>query len=146
MKRWIISILVLAIVGAGFYYGYQKGHSTKPSLNTPQTRTANLPMSSQETAAAKEVAVNFFQACTTGDWDKAFAYYPMRDDKEKVLLKDYLGGMEIISIGEPYKKRAEYPGLFVPYEIKLKSGEIKKYDLAIRNDNPTKTWTVDGGL
>jgi hypothetical protein len=38
-----------------------------------------------------------------------------------------------------------YPGKFVPYEIKLKSGETRKARLAVRNDNPEKIWEIDGG-
>ena len=46
-------------------------------------------------------------------------------------MKQYLGGIEIISIGEPFKSFG-YRGRFVPYEIKLK--------------NPAKRWIVDGGI
>jgi hypothetical protein len=28
----------------------------------------------------------------------------------------------------------------------LKSGDIKEHNLALRNDNPAKTWEIDGGL
>ena len=170
MKKLVIIILVLVVIGLGFYYGYQNGQSSKQKMTlyglwkmnfdkayqkakasrssniTRQNMRANIQFSTQDTTAVKEVAVNFFQACTTGDWDKAFAFYPMRDDQQKESLKDYLGGMEIISIGEPYRKIPSYAGLYIPCEIKLKSGEIKKYDLAIRNDNPSKTWQMDGGI
>ena len=89
----------------------------------------------------KETAVNFFQACAAGDWSQASTYCPYVNQ-----LKDQLDGMQVISIGEPFKKIPGYAGLHVPYEIKLKSGEIKKYDLAVRNDNPAKVWQVDGGI
>ncbi len=61
------------------------------------------------------------------------------------MMKNYLGGIEIISIGEPFKS-GNYGGWFIPYEIKLKSGYIKKHNLAIRNDNRAKRWQVDGGI
>ncbi|MGA1979214.1 MAG: hypothetical protein ABSG99_01430 [Sedimentisphaerales bacterium] len=91
----------------------------------------------------KQVAEAFFKACSEENWDEFLKFWPMSAvDKE---LKGYLGGLEIISIGEPFKSGL-YPGWFVPYEIKLKSGEIKKWNLAIRNDNPAKRWVVDGGI
>ena len=60
-------------------------------------------------------------------------------------LKDYLGGLEIVSLGKPFTSQA-YPGQFVPYEIKLKDGTVKKHNLAVRKDNPAGRWQVDGGI
>jgi hypothetical protein len=60
--------------------------------------------------------------------------------------------MEIIRLGKPFKGRVimfggiEYPGVYVPYEIRLKDGTVKKFQLAIRCDNPEKRWYWDGGL
>jgi hypothetical protein len=48
-------------------------------------------------------------------------------------------------LGDPFQS-GQYPGWFVPYEIRLKSGEVKKHNLAIRNGNPAKHWLVDGGI
>jgi hypothetical protein len=60
-------------------------------------------------------------------------------------MKDYLGGLEIISIGEPFQS-ATYRGWFVPYEIKLRSGQVKKHNLALRNDNRAHRFQLDGGI
>jgi hypothetical protein len=49
------------------------------------------------------------------------------------------------SLGEPFTK-SPYPGVFVPYEIRFKNGESKKYNLAVRQDNPERKWYWDGGL
>jgi hypothetical protein len=59
--------------------------------------------------------------------------------------KEYLGGLQVISLGEPFQAKP-YPGWFVPYEIKFKNREVHKHNLAIRNDNPTKRYMVDGGI
>jgi len=51
--------------------------------------------------------------------------------------------------GEPsasHFKPKPYPGWFVPYEIKFKNGEVTKFNLAVRNDNPAKRYVVDGGI
>jgi len=94
-------------------------------------------MSPEETARA------FFQACAKEDWDEVLKFWPMSavDDQ----IKRYLGGLEIISIGTSFKSGL-YPGWFVPYEIKFKNGETKKFNLAVRNDNPAKRYVVDGGI
>ena len=91
----------------------------------------------------KETAKVFFEACAKEDWNEFLKFWSATAVDER--LKSYLGGLEIISIGEPFKS-GRYPGWFVPYEIKLKDGSIKKHNLAIRNDNPAKRWVVDGGI
>jgi len=90
----------------------------------------------------KDAAQAFFQACADEKWDEAakLALFPMTDK-----VKAHLGGVKVISIGEPFKSGL-YPGQFVPYAITFKSGEVRKFNLAVRNDNPARQWTVDGGI
>jgi hypothetical protein len=40
----------------------------------------------------------------------------------------------------------EYGGVYVPYEFRLKDGTVKKWNLAIRCDNPEGRWYWDGGM
>lgn len=91
----------------------------------------------------KEVATAFFQACAKEDWDEFLKFWPATAVSER--MKSLLGGLEIISIGEPFKSGG-YGGWFVPYEVKFKNGEIKKMNLALRNDNPAKRFVFDGGI
>jgi hypothetical protein len=32
------------------------------------------------------------------------------------------------------------------YFVKCRESSVKKFNLAVRNDNPAKRWVVDGGL
>jgi outer membrane lipoprotein-sorting protein len=92
----------------------------------------------------QEAAYTFFQACAEKDWDEVLKFSPTStlDDR----MKEYLGGLELISLGKPFKS-GRYPGWFVPYEIKLKfDGSTKSYKLAVRNDNPAGRYIVDGGI
>lgn len=142
MKRFIIVVLVFVIIGVGVYWWYRSSGTNQPNAGVssyPTTVTPAISINAQLTP--RETAVNFFQACAVGDWSQASTYCSYVNQ-----LKDQLDGMQVIKIGEPFKKIPGYAGLHVPYEIKLKSGEIKKYDLAVRNDNPQKVWQVDGGL
>ena len=91
----------------------------------------------------KESATAFFQACTQENWDEVLKFWSASAVDQ--WLKDGMGGLEIVSIGEPFKS-GQYPGWFVPYEIRLKSGGVKKHNLAIRNDNPAQRYVVDGGI
>jgi RNA polymerase sigma factor (sigma-70 family) len=102
--------------------------------------------------APAEAARTFLEVCGREDWEGAAKFLwpkgnPLSDD-----FKSLYGGMEIVSLGKPFKgkviawKNAEYAGIYVPYEIRLKDGTIKKWQLAIRCDNPAKRWYFDGGM
>jgi hypothetical protein len=60
----------------------------------------------------KETAEAFFKACSEENWDEFLKFWPMSAVDEN--LKNYLGGLQVISIGEPFKSGI-YPGWFVPY-------------------------------
>jgi outer membrane lipoprotein-sorting protein len=91
----------------------------------------------------KEMATAFLKACSNENWDEVVKF----DSSTRVSdsLKNYLGGLKIISIGKPFKSKG-YFGWYVPYEIKLKNGFVKKHNLSVRNDNSAKRYIVDGGI
>ncbi|HEY4759017.1 MAG TPA: hypothetical protein VIH42_00410, partial [Thermoguttaceae bacterium] len=112
-----------------------------------------------EKMTPKEAATAFFEACSKEDWDEVQKFWTGPVDEE---IKGYLGGLQVISIGEPFQAKP-YGGWFVPYEIKLKQAEsgwwrfvpdaikskiglIRKHNLALRNDNPAKRYVHDGGI
>jgi len=97
---------------------------------------------------SKQAAKKFFTALAKKDFDAVKPVWDalqVTDSKMLERIKDHFGGLELISVGEPFKSGL-YPGEFVPYKIRLKSGDIKESNLALRNDNPAKTWIVDGGI
>jgi hypothetical protein len=91
----------------------------------------------------KEMAIALGNACTREDWGEALKFVPLVDFPPR--MKTRFGGLQIISIGEPFKSD-KYPGWYIPYEIKLKDGSVEKGNMRIRNDNPAKRWIVDGGF
>jgi hypothetical protein len=96
---------------------------------------------------SEDVARQFFTACHSEDWSTVKKYIPgfLNFLQLQVEVKSQYGGLTVISIGKSFKS-GQYPGEFVPYEVKLKSGYVKKWNLAVRNDNPEKKWMVDGGF
>ncbi len=96
-----------------------------------------------ERMTPKEAALALFTACAEENWDELVKYLGQTGVSRP--MKDFLGGLEIISIGEPFQS-AKYPGWFVPFEIKLRSGQVRKHNLALRNDNPARRFQIDGGL
>jgi hypothetical protein len=62
-------------------------------------------------------------------------------------FKDYLGGLEILEIGEPFQSPSyTSKGWFIPYKIRLNTGTIKEHNLALRRDNPANRFELDGGI
>ena len=98
-----------------------------------------------ENMTPKEAAETFFQACAEENWEEVLKFWTASRIDER--LKAYLGGIEIISIGEPFQSKGySSKGWLVPYEIRLKTGHVKKHNLAIRKDNDANRFVVDGGI
>ncbi len=98
--------------------------------------------------SSREAAKRFFTALSKADYETIEPVWDVLEikDPEKLnAVKVRFAGLEILSLGTAFKSGL-YPGEFVPYKIKLKSGEILEHKLAVRNDNPDKTWIVDGGI
>jgi hypothetical protein len=132
----------------------------------PGLITAGMFSRTQELSAADEAqyaaltgttpeqaARTFFEACGREDWTEVAKYwnepgtrYPLNDQ-----IETYLGGLQIVRLGKPFWAWTrvgdqKVGGAFVPYEIRLKDGAVKKFQVQVRCDNPDKRWYVDGGL
>lgn len=96
---------------------------------------------------SEEATKRFFVGCQTEDWKTVRQLIPGFANfiQLELIVKAEYGGLTIISLGKSFKS-GQYPGEFVPYSIRLKSGNIKKMNLALRRDNPEKKWVVDGGF
>ena len=91
----------------------------------------------------EQAARTFFEACGREDWNEVGKFCTMTAG-----LKEFLGGVEVVTIGNHFTSALTLIGgpLFVPYEIKLKAGHIKKFNLALKKDGRTGRWYVDGGI
>lgn len=133
--------IVLLVIGGviGFFSGRHCGTcpvtaATVPTDPTPIKQACTVP---------EESARGFLIALSKQEANEAVKYGPRVDPKTMALY----AGMKVISVG-PFvqpEKPIKYGGVYVPYEIVLKSGETKRAKLALRNDNPAKCYFVDGG-
>jgi len=108
--------------------------------------TQNYTSDTYRNITSRHVAELFFGGMAKNNWKlvgEACDFFMSSSEKAK-NVKDQYSGLKVIKIGKAFKSGL-YPGEFVPYEIRLKTGEIVKHNLAVRNDNPNKTWIVDGG-
>ena len=85
---------------------------------------------------AEQAARAFFEACSRKDWNEAGKFESPITDR----TKEYLGGLEIVSLGESFTSKA-YGGRFVPYEIKLPAQE---FNMRVSNTNSAKRCVVTG--
>jgi hypothetical protein len=135
---------------------------------TELTDADNANYQQQTGTTPAQVAQAFFDACAKEDWSTVGKFWQgdLNDG-----IKKYLGGMEVVSLGKPFKARISIaallemqpnlrsqlkgmgnqkdfqgPQVFIPYEIRLKDGTDKKWQLSIRSDNPEHRWYFDGGL
>ncbi|MGA2181166.1 MAG: hypothetical protein ABSH15_16485 [Verrucomicrobiota bacterium] len=90
---------------------------------------------------AEQATRAYFEALGRQDWTEAEKFRrSMVDDQTKQIV----GGLEVVSIGTAFTSK-NYPGQFVPYEIKLKNGDVIKHNLALKKDGKTGRWWDDGG-
>jgi hypothetical protein len=123
---------------------------------TELTETENKAYTDATGTTPGQVAKDFFDALANDDWTAATKFFPPgfleKDASLMERFKSAYGGVQVISIGKPFKAtlaksgNRSYPGAYVPYEIRLKNGEVKRWQLAVRCDNPDKRWYWDGGL
>jgi hypothetical protein len=94
---------------------------------------------------AQEAARAFFEACGREDWVEAAKFMMLPLDDE---AKEYLGGLQIISLGQPVTSAAGPAAgpIMVPYEIKLKAGKVLKHMLGLGKSRSLDRWLIKGGL
>lgn len=91
-----------------------------------------------ERMTPKQAAEVFFKACAEEKWDEVLKF--MSSSRVDDGLKEYYGGLEIISIGEPFKS-GYYPGWFVPYEIMLPPTE---FNVRLSKENSAGRFVITG--
>jgi RNA polymerase sigma factor (sigma-70 family) len=176
----VAAVTVTAVLTTQTVVHHYKAKAPQISAN-PEQAMASLFTSKTELSAADnanyqqqtgttpaEMAQDFFDACSREDWNTVGKYWPQVLDER---IKKYLGGMEVVSMGKPFKARISIaallelqpslrdqlrgmgnqkdfqgPQVYVPFEIRFKDGNVKKWQLSIRCDNPEHRWYFDGGL
>jgi hypothetical protein len=109
------------------------------TVNTLPDNAKYAAMSPEQTARA------FFEACSRKDWDEAGKFMPYLNDQ----LKEYLGGLKIISVGESFPPEdypgglapRGFPGRYVPYEIQL---PVQEFNARVSRQNAAKRCVLTG--
>jgi hypothetical protein len=140
----VAAILTVGTASTGIYVHRNGPFSSKKELSSD----VEAQYASYTGMTPEQAAKTLFEACGREDWAEVakFCEGDPLDDK----FKTFYGGMQVVSLGKPFKgwdrKGREYGGVFVPYEVRLKNGEVHKWQLAIHCNSPGHHWQEDGGM
>ena len=113
-----------------------------PDVNCYQNEMQKLPDNEKYAAmTAEQAARAYFDAFSRQDWTEAEKFRRSTVDEH---TRKIVGGLDVISVGVAFTSQG-YPGRLVPYEIKLRNGEVTKHNIALKKDTKTGRWFVDGG-
>jgi RNA polymerase sigma factor (sigma-70 family) len=115
----------------------------------PRAAAKTQKLSSQQAADATQAASDFFNAISNGDWQTVGQYWPPNAPNGRHLndlftpkIKDYLTGMQVISLGTPYRQGRLF---LVPYVVQWKDGSTQSNDLRLAQARDGQ-WIWTGGF
>jgi hypothetical protein len=126
-------------------------HFHPPVVPRANKEAVKKPLNSQDAADAKQAARDFFTAFKDGDWDTVAKFWPPDAPKGKQFndiftskIKDMVSGLEIVSIGTPYKE-AGNGWVMIPYEVDFKGGGSQTNSLRMQKGSAGQ-WMWGGGF
>jgi hypothetical protein len=151
MTRTTQSILVAVVTIIAVLAVQTVWHHFNPP-NTPRAgKKVQKPLPSQQAAEAQQAARDFFSAFKDGNWDTVAKFWPPDAPKGKQFndiftekVKGIVSGLEIVSIGTPYKE-AGNGWVMIPYEVDFKGGDSQTNSLRMMK-GPSGQWIWGGGF
>jgi hypothetical protein len=153
----VVVITIIAVLA--FQGGWHHFH---PPVAPQTRRTVAIPLPFQDASAAEQAAREFLTAIKDADWDTVAKFWPTDpginkkfddffpnknkkfDDVFPVNCKDEVSGMEIVSIGIPYRESGS-GWTMIPYEVKCKDGVLQTSSLWMQKQQNGQ-WIFGGGF
>ncbi len=142
-------VVVITIVAVLAFQGVW--HHFHPPVGPQARRTVQRPLPSQDAVAAQQAARDFFTAMKDADWDTVARFWPTGpgvnkkfDDVFTDKTKDNVSGLEIVSIGTPYRESGN-GWTMIPYEVQFKGGGSETNSLRMQK-RPDGQWMWGGGF
>lgn len=107
-----------------------------------QTEAATTRLAGIDAGRAARLILDAFATWNTEILDEALSAYGAR---ARQLLRSRYAGATVVECSAPVRS-GNYPGLFIPCRLQMADGSTEELHLALRNDNPQRSWVVDGGL
>jgi hypothetical protein len=149
MTRTIQSILVAVVTIIAVLSVQTVWHHFHPPVVPHGNRAIKRPLNAQDAADAQQGARDLFEAFKDGDWDTVAKYWPPDAPKGKQVndiftpkIRDMLNGMEIVSLGTPYKQGA---WVMIPYDVQFKDGGSQTNSLRLQKGSAGQ-WIWGGGF
>ena len=97
--------------------------------------------------SGEEAVRIFLDACGKNDWKTVQRFSPLfsvTGSNTMKIIQGRFAGSKLLTVGTAFTSGI-YAGIYVPYRIRILSGDTIEGNMAIRNDNPYHTWNIDGG-
>jgi hypothetical protein len=150
MTKTTQAIIVAAVTTTAVLTTQTVWHHYRAPDSSRTSRSVQAPLTPQQAKEAKQTAKDFFEALGKGDWNTVAKYWPSDAPKGRGVddiftdqLKGYLGGLEIVSLGTPYREGPHQ--VLVPYEVRSKDGNTQTNNLRVGQDRDGQ-WHFEGGF
>lgn len=107
-----------------------------------RTEAASSRLAGIDASRAARLILDAFATWDTAILDEALSAYGAR---ARQLLRSRYAGATVVECSAPVRS-GNYPGLFIPCRLRMADGTTEELHVALRNDNPQRSWVVDGGL
>ena len=151
MTKTTQAIIVAATTVAAVLTTQTVRHHFQASVATNDTPGVQVKLPPDQAAEAAQAARDFLDAFKLEDWDTVAKFWPTGAPKGRGVndiftdqAKSLVSGLEITSLGKPYK---EGPNSWVlaPYSVRFKNGGTQTNNLRPGKD-PDGSWHWQGGF
>jgi hypothetical protein len=151
MKKTTYTIVVAAVTTAVVLSTQTIWHHYQTPGPSKKSHPAQVPLTAQQSIEAKQTARSILEAFGKGDWEAVAKFWPPDapqgkrfDDVVTDKMKDVVTGLQIVSLGTPFKEGPN-SWVLVPYEARFKSGDSEKNNLRLGKDSDGN-WHWQGGF
>ena len=151
MTKTTQAIIVAAVTVTAVLTTQTVIHHYRTPDSSRTGRNVQVKLPPQQAAEATQATRGFLEAIQNADWNTVAKYWPSNVPKGKSVddiftdkMKSYVSGLEIISLGTPYKEGPN-SWILVPYEIRWKDGGTQKNNLRLGQGRDGQ-WIWQGGF
>jgi RNA polymerase sigma factor (sigma-70 family) len=151
MTKTTQAIIVAAVTVTAVVTTQTVWHHYRSPDSSRMSQGARVPLTPQQVTEAAQAARDFLGALGTKDGETVAKFWPPDAPKgrhfEDVFTdktKEYVSGLEITSLGTPYKEGPN-SWVLVPYEIRWKDGNTQTNNLRIGRERDGQ-WYFEGGF
>jgi RNA polymerase sigma factor (sigma-70 family) len=151
MTKTTQTIIVAAVAVTAVVTTQTVWHHYRSPDSSRMSRKVQTALPPQQSTEATQAARDFLEAFGNKDWNAVARFWPPDapkgkrfDDMVTDQMKGYVAGLEIISLGKPYKEGPN-SWVLVPYEIRWKNGNTQTNNLRIGRGRDGQ-WYWEGGF